>query len=93
MNCFDIGCMVDVMFFNCFLILRDKDFILEFKDDWSMILEFVFSKIVLELIILVILDNFCVEESFWFWLFKDMFVVWLNIGRELEMIVVWLFCL
>lgn len=85
--------MVDVMFFSCFLKLRDKDFILEFKDDWSMILEFVFSKIVLELIILVILDNFCVEESFWFWLFKDMFVVWLNIGRELEMIVVWLFCL
>lgn len=93
MNCFGIGCMVDVMFFGCFLILRDKDFILEFKDDWSMILEFVFSKIVLELIILVILDNFNVEESFWFWLFKDMFVVWLNIGRELEMIVVWLFCL
>lgn len=93
MNCFGIGCMVDVMFFSCFLILRDKDFILEFKDDWSMILEFVFSKIVLELIILVILDNFNVEESFWFWLFKDMFVVWLNIGRELEMIVVWLFCL
>lgn len=93
MNCFGIGCMVDVMFFSCFLIFRDEDFILEFKDDWSMILEFVFSKIVLELIILVILDNFSVEESFWFWLFKDMFVVWLNIGRELEMIVVWLFCL